>query len=139
MKISIGADHRGFALKQGLIKALSGYMWLDVGPENNDRVDYPVYADRVVDDLQEGRADCGVLICGSGVGMSIAANRHRGIRAALCWNAEIATRAKSHDNANILVLPSDFITPDEAVTAIQEWLDTDFKGGRYAERLEMID
>ena len=139
MKISIGADHRGYALKQQLIKHFSKYSWLDQGTTSAERCDFPCYAAAVAADVQSGAADVGVLICGSGVGMSIAANRHRGVYAALCWNVDIARLAKENDGSNVLVLPADFVSPEQAVVMVETWLQATFKGGVYAHRLEMMD
>jgi ribose 5-phosphate isomerase B len=139
MKISIGADHRGFELKRAIIDHFVQYAWHDVGAHSLERTDYPVYAKEVCHDIQRGDSSCGILICGSGVGISIAANRFAGIYAALCWSTEIAERAKQHDGANVLVLPADFITHEQAFAMIDAWLGATFKEGRYKERLLMID
>lgn len=139
MKISIGADHRGFAIKQALIAALSDVDWLDVGAESNDRSDYPIFAQHVVEAMRAGKAEQGVLICGSGIGMAIAANRHPGIYAGLCWNSAVATVAKEHDDINVLVLPADFVSVDEACAIVRAWLSAQCKEGRYRERLLTLD
>lgn len=139
MKISIGADHRGFALKKAIIDHFSQYTWNDVGAYSSERSDYPIYAKAVSLEILRGDVVCGILICGSGIGVSIAANKFKGIYAALCWSVEIAKRAKEHDGANILILPSDFITQEEAFAMIEVWLNATFKEGRYRERLKMID
>lgn len=139
MKISIGADHRGFELKQAIIAHFGQHAWNDVGTHSSERTDYPAYAKEVCQEILRGDASCGILICGSGVGISIAANRFAGIYAALCWSVEIAERAKQHDGANVLVLPADFITHELAFAMIDAWFDATFKEGRYKERLLMID
>ncbi len=139
MKISIGADHRGFKLKQAIVEHFGDVEWLDVGTHDEQRTDYPLYAQRVCKAISDGGAQAGILICGSGVGVSIAANRFKGIYAALCWNADVARLAKEHDGANVLVLPSDFVTSEQAFEMIKAWRDAVFKGGRYQERLEMMD
>ncbi len=139
MKIAIGADHRGFAHKEYIKQALADIEWVDVGAYNDERSDYPVFARKAVQAMQAKRVDCGILLCGTGVGMAVVANRYNKIYAALVWNEEIASQSKSHDNANILVLPSDYISPDQAVNMIREWLATEFLAGRYAERINMID
>lgn len=139
MIIAIGSDHRGFALKTHLMKAFSEHQWLDVGAYGEERSDYPKFAFEVGQEIHEGRAERGVLICGSGIGMSIAANRVRGIYAALCWNEQVAQLAREHDGANVLVLPSDFISSDQAVAMLKAWLQANFRGGRYQQRLECID
>ena len=139
MKISIGADHRGFALKQLIIEHLDDFEVNDVGAASSERSDYPVYANAVVQDMLAKRADIGILICGSGVGMSIAANRAKGIYAGLCWNPAVATAAKQDDGINLLVLPADFVTPSEALVIIDAWLGASFKGGRHQDRLFELD
>lgn len=139
MIIAIGSDHRGLDLKMYLQQVFPEHEWLDVGAHDAQRSDYPGFAFDVCQELIEGRAERGILICGSGIGMSIAANRVRGIYAALCWNEEIARLACEHDGANVLVLPSDFITPEQAKAMVVAWLNATFRGGRYQERLERID
>lgn len=139
MKIAIGADHRGFAQKEFIKQHISSIEWIDVGTFNIDRTDYPLYAIKVVDLVAHNHIDYGILLCASGGGMAIIANRYAHIYAVVAWNVEIAQQCKAEDNANILVLPSDFITNDDAVAMINTWLTTTFKGGRYAERIAMID
>ncbi len=139
MIIAIGSDHRGFDLKSYVIQVLPEHEWLDVGAHDAQRSDYPKFAFSVCQELMEGRAQRGILICGSGIGMSIAANRVRGIYAALCWNEEVARVAREHDGANVLVIPSDFVTPDLAKLMVIAWLKGTFLGGRHQERLESID
>jgi ribose 5-phosphate isomerase B len=139
MKISIGADHRGFALKTNIIEHFEEHEWLDVGTYSDQRTDHPIFAKRVCQDILSGEAEAGILICASGVGISIAANRFKNIYAALCWNAEVARLAKEDDNANVLVLPAFFVSPDLAFSTIDVWLKAEFKGGIYQRRLEMID
>lgn len=140
MKIFIGSDHRGFVLKEKLKQAFPKVEWHDVGTDSDQkRVDYPVFAKRVCTALLEGKADLGILICGSGVGVSIAANRNPGIYTALAWEPAIARISREHDNANILALPADYISFDVAIDTVKAWLDAGFAGGRYQERLAMID
>jgi len=139
MKIGIGADHRGFLHKEFIKQHIQSVEWIDVGTSNQDRTDYPIFSDKVVNLMLTHTVDVGVLICGSGGGMAIAANRHKNIYAVVAWNTEVARRCKQEDNSNILVLPSDFISCDEAVAIIKQWLVQEFKGGRYAERIAMID
>ncbi len=142
MRIAIGVDHRGFMLKEYLKKKLElkiPITWLDIGAFSNERTDYPLFVKPVCDLVLCQKAEVGILSCGSGIGMAIAANRYPGIYAALVWNSEVAQLAKSDDNANILVLPADFLTGGQAITLVQVWLETMFKGGRYAERVALID
>ena len=139
MILAIGSDHRGFDLKTHLIQVFHEHQWLDVGAFDAQRTDFPKFAFGVCQELMGGSAERGILICGSGVGMSIAANRVRGIYAALCWNVDVARLACAHDGANVLVLPSDFVSPEQAVEMIKAWLGATFLGGRYQDRLESID
>lgn len=139
MKIAIGSDHRGYQLKSYLMQIFSEYIWLDEGSFDEQRTDYPAYAFKVCGVMQAGSVDHGILICGSGIGMAIAANRVRGIYAALCWNEAVAKVARAHDGANVLVLPADFITLEQAAAITKVWLNTTFLGGRYQERLTLID
>lgn len=139
MMITIGSDHRGYELKSEIIKHFSDLQWLDVGTDSKDRVDYPFFAKKVCRNILNGKSSLGILICGSGVGMSIAANRFKEIYAALCWNEDVAKSAKADDNANILVLPADFVLAKDAFAIIKAWLYTEFKGDIYQKRLELID
>jgi ribose 5-phosphate isomerase B len=139
LTISIGADHRGFALKNAIVTALPAIAWTDIGAQSADSSDYPVFAKRVVAAVSSGQATLGVLICGSGVGMAIAANRTPGIFAGLCWRPEVASIAREHDGINVLVLPADFITVEQACAIVQAWLAAKPLGGRYQERLASID
>ena len=138
MKITIGSDHRGYLLKEA-IKNSFDYPWVDVGTDSQERTNYPEFAHKVSKLVLDGQAECGILICGSGIGMSITANRHKGIYAALCWSPTVARMAREHDNANILVLPSDYISDDAARQIVRSWLEAKFLGGRYQERLDKID
>jgi len=139
MKISIGADHRGYSLKNALIKHFAKLEWADVGAFDKKRSDYPVFAQKVCQSILKKKAKRGILICGSGVGMVIAANRYPKIYATLCWNSEIARVARQDDGSNVLVLPSDFITKSQAIAIVEAWLAAPFKGGHYQERLDMVD
>ena len=141
--IAIGADHRGYELKQSLLgKTNFGdteVSWVDVGTDSLERTDYPIYTKRVVDLVLAGAADYGVLICGSGIGVSIAANRYVGIYAGLVWHKDVARAAKEHDNVNVLVLPADYIAAEQAEECISQWLTSEFLKGRYLERLQMLE
>jgi ribose 5-phosphate isomerase B len=138
-KVTIGADHRGFLQKEYIKNNISDIEWIDVGTHSEERTDYPIFSDKVVELIQEGSVDYGVLLCGTGGGMAIAANRYKNMYAVVAWNKEIASRAKQEDNANILVIPSDFVSDVDAIIMIKEWLAQEFKGGRYAQRIKMID
>ena len=139
MKIGIAADHRGFLHKEFIKKNMPDIDWVDVGTNSQERTDYPIFSDKVIDLMRRDVTECAVLLCGTGGGMAIAANRYRNIYAVVVWNAEVARRCKQEDNANVLVLPCDFISYDDAVVVIREWLKQEFKGERYAERIAMID
>lgn len=143
LSIAIGADHHGFALKESLKEVIAmgdcSVSWIDVGASSDDRSDYPVFAIRAIEAMKFGDAQAAVLICGTGAGMAITANRYHGIYAALAWNLPTARLAKEDDNANILVLPSDFITSELAHDMVTAWLLADFKNGRYAQRIGIID
>ncbi|MEO0092628.1 MAG: ribose 5-phosphate isomerase B [candidate division WOR-3 bacterium] len=144
--IGIGADHRGFRLKEKLKEYLSkqGYRVIDFGVFSEDRADYPLIAFALTKHIKEvqkpksPQLDCGILICGSGLGMSIAANKVRGIRAALCLNSDFAQRARQHNDANILVLAADFINISEAKKTVKVFLTEQFLGERHKTRIEQI-
>ncbi len=140
-RIPIGADHAGFALKERLKSELGamGYEVDDVGTTSEDSVDYPDFAHRVADRVERGEARRGILLCGSGLGMSYAANRHHGVRAAIAWSPEIARLSREHNDANVLVLPARFIEADEGVEILRTWLETSFEGGRHVRRVEKIE
>lgn len=139
--VLVASDHAGLELKNHLASFLEkhGYDVLDLGTGNNDSVDYPDYAHKAAACILDGKADAGVVICGTGIGISIAANRHKGIRCALCHNAEIARLARQHNNANLLALAGRFITPAEAEPVVTAFLETGFEGGRHENRILKID
>jgi ribose 5-phosphate isomerase B len=143
IKLIIAADHRGFKLKQALTrKSRFGehkVVWIDVGAANDERSDYPLFAKKAMHEMEKTNATGAVLLCGSGVGMAITANRQPGVYAAVVWNTEIARVSKEDDNSNVIALPADYLSLDEAVNIITAWLASMFKGGRYAERLALID
>jgi ribose 5-phosphate isomerase B len=141
--IAIGADHRGYSMKEFLKKHkefdTTTVEWQDVGAVDDQRSDYPKYAIRAVAAMREKAADSAVLICGSGIGMAITANRYPGIYAGVVWNADIAAIAKEHDHVNVLVFPSDYVSNEDALRMLQAWLVAQKKDGRYEKRLEMIE
>jgi len=139
MKISIGADHRGFQLKSEIIIHFSEHTWLDVGANSADRTDYPIFARDVCKNIIAGKSTYGILLCGSGIGIAIAANRYKKIYAGTCWNEEIARIAKQDDGINVLVLPADLLSPHQAFSIITAWLSAEFKGGVYQKRLDMLE
>jgi ribose 5-phosphate isomerase B len=141
MKISIGSDHAGFELKNKLKDYMEekGYEVDDVGAFSSDRSDYPDYAHAVAEAVSNKAVDMGVLICGSGVGMDITANKHHNVRAALCWNNTIAGLARQHNDANIISLPARFMNEEEAEKCVDSFLTTPFEGGRHSERVRKIE
>lgn len=140
MNIVIAADHAGFAFKKAILSWLHAhnYQVTDLGTFSEESVDYPDYAMKVVNALTEQHAEKGILICGSGIGMSIAANRHCSIRAALCHQEEVAKLARQHNDANVLVLGARLISEEEALRCIHAFLSTDFDGGRHLKRVEKL-
>jgi ribose 5-phosphate isomerase B len=140
-KLSIGADHAGFTLKEKVRKYLEekGIEVCDFGCYSEERVDYPDFGHAVAHAVEKGESDFGVIICGSGNGINMAANKHAGIRSALCWNKEIAVLARQHNNANIIALPARFISTDEAFACVEAFLNTPFEGGRHTDRVNKIN
>jgi len=134
----IASDHAGFELKQFLITNFSDFQWKDEGCYSLDSVDYPDFAHVVAGHIEKHPEEKGILICGSGNGMQMAANKHPNVRAALCWSKEIATLARSHNDANILVLPARFISKETAVEIVTVFFETAFEGGRHQKRVEKI-
>jgi ribose 5-phosphate isomerase B len=140
VSIAIGADHHGFALKSAIIAYKGDVRWIDVGADDDQPSDYPQYAAKVCHLLQKGVATSGILLCGSGIGMAIAANRFPGIYAGLVWNETIAAHAKQEDNINVLVLPADYLSEAETLAIVDVWLRTPFSAKeRYIRRIGMID
>lgn len=140
MKLSIAADHAGYALKLQLVEYLnkSGYTVHDFGTHSADSMDYPDVAHPLADSVEQGLAELGILICGSANGVAITANKHQGIRAAICWNAEIASLARQHNNANVLCIPARFLSEEEAKLIVDVFLNTAFEGGRHQGRVDKI-
>jgi ribose 5-phosphate isomerase B len=138
--VAIAADHAGFEMKSILAEELRkmDYEVIDFGTNGPDSVDYPDFAHQVAQAVETGSTARGVLVCGSGIGMSIAANRHDGVRAALCQNAEIAGLSRQHNNSNVLVLAGRFIDQAEALRALRAFMETEFEGGRHERRLAKL-
>ncbi|MEP7322288.1 MAG: ribose 5-phosphate isomerase B, partial [Saprospiraceae bacterium] len=138
--IALGADHAGFEVKQLVLKSLQAknINCIDYGTYSPERADYPDFAHPVANAVEEGAADYGVLVCGSGNGVAMTANKHKGIRAAICWKEELAILARAHNNANIICIPGRFIDPDLAPIMVDLFLKTEFEGGRHALRVEKI-
>jgi len=139
-KLAIGSDHAGYFLKEDIKKYLlkKGFNINDFGCFSEERADYPDFAHLVANEIEIEKADFGILICGSGNGISMAANKHQKIRAALCWKKEIAEWARLHNNANIIALPARYISIEEAVKCVDVFLKTDFEGGRHTKRVNKI-
>ena len=141
MKIAIGCDHAAFQLKEKLKIYLQSkeYELIDFGCYSEERADYPDYAHPVANAVESKEADFGLLLCGSGNGINMTANKHSGIRSALCWMAEIAELARLHNDANILTLPARFITEEEAKKCVDVFYTTKFEGGRHSDRVNKIN
>lgn len=141
MKIAIGCDHAGYplevAVKDKLLK--EGYGIMDVGTDSTESVDYPIYGKSVGRAVASGLADRGIVICGSGIGISIAANKVKGIRCALCTSVEMAEMSRRHNDANVLAMGARMIEQDLAFKIVDKWLETDFEGGKHLRRINMLD
>lgn len=140
MKIAIGNDHAGTEYKLaivGLLKSMDITV-VNYGTDGSDSVDYPDFIHPVARDVEKNTVDLGIIICGSGNGASMTANKHQKVRAALCWNKEITTLAREHNDANILSLPARFISLNQALEMVQTFLNTPFQGGRHERRVEKI-
>jgi ribose 5-phosphate isomerase B len=138
MKIAIGSDHAGYAYKEMLRSYLSDYDLTDFGTYSADSVDYPDFAHPVAESVEREDVTFGILVCGSANGVAITANKHPGIRAAICWEPEIASLARMHNNANIICIPARFVTESLAKKMVDTFLNTAFEGGRHQTRVEKI-
>lgn len=140
MKIAIASDHAGFELKSSIVKELkSEFEFIDLGCNSSEiSVDYPDFANKVAEKIIDKKADFGILVCGSGVGISIAANRHKQIRAALCHNQKIAKLSRMHNDANVLCLGARIIKEKSAIGIVKAFLTTKFEGGRHIKRVEKL-
>lgn len=141
MKIALGGDHAGYEYKKALIEVLEaqGIETKDFGPFSTDSVDYPDYVHPLAKSVLAKEADLGILICGSANGVAITANKHAGIRAALCWKPEVAELARSHNDANVVCIPARFVSLEEAKEIAQKFISSPFEGGRHANRVNKID
>jgi ribose 5-phosphate isomerase B len=139
-KIALAADHAGYEEKEKIKQTLDelGVEYVDMGTASTDSVDYPDYAKKVGEAVSRGDFDQGLLVCGSGTGMAIAANKVRGVRAAVAWNEDIARLAREHNDANVLSLPARFMSDEDAAKVVKAWFAADFEGGRHAKRVEKI-
>ncbi|POY35834.1 ribose 5-phosphate isomerase B [Solitalea longa] len=141
MKIALGGDHAGYEYKKALIEALAaeGVETKDFGPFSTDSVDYPDYVHPLAKSVLAKEADLGILICGSANGVAITANKHAGIRAAICWKPELAELARGHNDANVVCIPARFVSLDEAKEIAKKFIASPFEGGRHANRVNKID
>jgi len=139
-KIIIASDHAGFRLKEKLVKWLASkrYEVKDLGCFSEDSVDYPDYAHPLAVAVESGEFACGITICGTGNGINMAGNKHKGIRSAVCWNEDISRLARAHNDANICALPGRFLSESEAILIVKTFLATPFEGGRHKRRIDKI-
>lgn len=140
MKIAIGGDHAGFEYKNEVIAMLeaAGHEVQDFGPNSADSVDYPDHVHPLADSIENATNQLGILICGSGNGVAMTANKHQGIRAALCWQKDLAELARQHNNANVIAIPARFVSLDLAKEMVAAFVATDFEGGRHQNRVDKI-
>lgn len=136
--IAIGSDHGGYELKCLIPKIFTDIEFKDYGTYSTESVDYPDIAIPLAEDVASGKIEKGILICRSGVGMDIMANKIKGIRAALCFNSKVAEMAKRHEDVNIITLPADYITKEEAIDIVKSWLENNFDGDRHQRRIDKI-
>ena len=140
MTISIGNDHAGTIYKNEIISYLESkqIQVINHGTNTNDSVDYPDFVHPVADDVENQKVDFGIIICGSGNGANMTANKHQGVRSALCWTVEITKLAREHNNANVLSIPARFVSEHQAVDMVKIFLETSFEGGRHQKRVDKI-
>jgi ribose 5-phosphate isomerase B len=139
LKIAIGADHAGFDYKEALKKIFADdLVFTDYGTHSAESADYPDFSHPVALAVESGEADFGMLLCGSANGVAMTANKHQGIRAAICWKEELAIPARTHNNANVLCIPARHVSIDEAKTIVERFLTEEFEGGRHARRVDKI-
>ena len=139
--IAIASDHAGYERKEKVCKWLekNGYNFIDLGTNSTDSVDYPIFAQAVADKITNGECDKGILICGSGIGMSIKVNRNKGVRGALCLNKRMAILSRQHNSANVLCMPARKFCFCRAKSVLKAFLTTEFSGGRHSKRVDMLD
>lgn len=140
MNISIGNDHAGVSYKQAIVELLKaeGHSVTNHGTDTEDSVDYPDFGHPVAQDIESGRSDLGVVICGSGNGINMVVNKHKEIRSALCWNSELAALARQHNDANVIAIPARFISEQKALDCVRVFISEKFEGGRHGRRVEKI-
>jgi ribose 5-phosphate isomerase B len=143
LTIAIGADHAGFEtkekIKKFIKKAFPGTKVTDMGTQSTDSVDYPDFAHRVASEVANEIVEAGILICGSGNGVCITANKHKGVRAALCWTKELAALSRLHNNANVLCIPARFVSHETVNEMVETFMTTEFEGGRHTKRADKIE
>ena len=139
MKVHIASDHAGYLLKEAIKQHFNTFEWKDWGTFSEESVDYPDFAHPLAEAISEDPSAMGILICGTGNGVAITANKHTNVRAALCWNNDIAALARQHNDANVLVMPSRFIEQDTAFQLVNTFFNTEFEGGRHARRVAKIN
>ncbi len=140
MKIAIGNDHAGPDYKNAIVKMLKerGVEVINYGTDTFDSVDYPDFGHKVAADVESKKVDFGIVVCGSGNGIAMSANKHQGVRCALCWNKEITELARQHNDANVIAIPARYVAIPQAVAMVETFLDTAFEGGRHANRVNKI-
>ncbi|HZV69999.1 MAG TPA: ribose 5-phosphate isomerase B [Saprospiraceae bacterium] len=138
--IAVGADHAGYRYKAEIVEWLerNGYDILDFGTNSEESTDYPDHIHPLANAIENGEATLGIILCGSGNGAAMTANKHQGIRAALCWNEELASLARMHNDANVLAIPARFVSEELALSMVQLFLETPFEGGRHQRRVDKI-
>ena len=139
--IALGADHGGYKLKEEIKRYLdeSGIEYKDYGTNSEERTDYPIYAKKVAEAIQNKECDCGILVCRSGYGMTVVSNKFKGIRCAKCNDEEEAKYSRMHNDANVLALGADYMNTSNAIKIVRMWLATEFEGGKHAERIKIIE
>ncbi len=139
--IGMASDHAAYDLKEFILGWLTskGFEVVDYGCMSEESVDYADFGHALARGIESGEVERGVAMCGSGIGMSMTLNRHKGVRASLCWRADIAAVTRAHNDSNVVVLPARFITNDEALQIVSAWLESEFEGGRHARRIEKIE
>ena len=141
MIIAIGSDHAGYELKEAIKEKLTkeGHTLIDVGTDSTESVDYPIYGRAVGEKVASGEAERGIAICGSGIGISIACNKVKGIRCALCTSVEMAEMSRRHNNSNVVAMGARMITKDLAFAIVDKWMETGFEGGKHLRRINMLE
>jgi ribose 5-phosphate isomerase B len=141
MKVAIGCDHAGYPLKAAVMEKLQkeGYELIDCGTNSTESVDYPIYGKKVAHAVASGEADRGIAICGTGIGISIACNKVKGIRCALCTNVNMAEMSRRHNDANVLAMGGRVIDQETAFAIVDKWFSTDFEGGKHLRRINMLE